>query len=75
MTAKHMKFTTKAIVIKFIVSQAIPHEILAPHAFFFINYCHHVIAIETTCASQTSLIATLSFEAASKIKQNGQQYH
>ncbi len=26
----------KAIVIKFIVSQAIPHEILAPHAFFII---------------------------------------
>ena len=38
--------------------------------FFIINYCHHVIAIETTCASRTSLIATLSFEAASKMVNN-----
>ena len=42
---------------------------------FIINYCHHMIAIETTCASRTSSIVTLSFEAASKIKLNGQQYH
>ena len=52
-----------------------PTHIIGSACIFFINYCHHVIAIETTCASRTSLIATLSFEATSKVKQNGQQYH
>ena len=44
--------------------------------FFIINYCHHMIAIETMCFTNVaSLIASLSFEAASKTEQNGQQYH